>query len=177
MDGKIHDITADTIELSDLFRRAAQFTDNDLAEAIVKKTRELCNRLTYVELSGHNRAVGTSIQTCVSELAQLAKSAGLKSITLPFTINMPYGMWVKENVIKNCTYAVPVELRVGLYDKDLRGSGHIRANFNEKTILFGRFGEIGGVRGLVSATDDIKTVWDGEKQETVQKEFAFMYEI
>lgn len=173
-------ISGDLIDLTDIFRRGAEFDDQALAKAMVDKTTELVSRLTWSDMIPHNRKILINIKKNVQELAELAKQASIEEIILPVTARNPNGQLLRDQVLKDPTleFAVKISLAKRQFAKDNSALGFIRTDLTAGTILDdGNYShETSSLIGIPDITRARKDAWAGEHKEGANKQFAFMVE-
>ncbi|MDP7141975.1 MAG: hypothetical protein QF692_05525 [Alphaproteobacteria bacterium] len=159
-------LAGNLITLSDLFRRAVQFEKQDAAQSLVQDAQRLAILMTYWDYDGrHKGALEDTVLDVIRDLADTAKDVGLKSVTLPFSLDYDRGdcKWL-DALISAENFAVPVRMMAREYNRDNSKYGAIRHDLDVQTMLFSDHhaapDEMGKVTvGLISATQDIKTKW------------------
>ena len=150
-------LTSNLVNLSDAWRRHARFTKQDAADSLSKLSRRLLVQLTYYRgepaEQGMNKHLEDNITETISDIAKVAKQAGLPKIILPFMDHKdnPMAQWVKAAVLAKADFPVDIEFLDKPYKTDLSNLGRIDAR--KQTLLDE------GIRGIADIDDDIKVKW------------------
>jgi len=160
MAAKPRRLTSNLINLSDAFRRGAEFTKPEAAKTLAKLSRRLSVHLTYYRgefAESHlNEDLIGKVRDTISDITKVAKAAGLTKVTLPFADNEanPMAMWLKSDVLADQDFAVDVEFAKGDYKTDLSYLGNINRQKNKITCLEE------GIRGISDIDPELKNKWD-----------------
>lgn len=152
-----YQLTGNLILLSDLFRRSAQFDQQEPARELVNLTREFGCDLTWIYgeypmSHGMNRAALEDISKTMTKMADVAASAGLKSLRLPLHKDDPHAGYIKDHVVSKNRFPVRFLFCTANYRDDLDSVGSIKPEI--KTFLDE------GIRGLGAIEPSVKYKWD-----------------
>ncbi len=169
MTGKTYAIPEDVIELSDLFRRAASFDDQQRAEKLVELAHHFSCAMTYIyhEYSldeSVNRQAIKRMKSILEEMAWVANKGGLSGLVLPLHEDHPNAEIIRERILKDNPLGLPITFRTKDYDQDLDDVGYIRGDV--KTCLDE------GVRGYAAVEQDLKYKWDRDLRKGGQIELG-----
>lgn len=165
----VYPLTGDLIRLSDMFRRAVSFSDQESAKNLVGLTHKLGCNMTWIygeypENHGLNVKARNSIKETLREIQSVAQGAGLDEIILPLKRGDSHaGMLAK--ILKEGGFGLKFSFRKADYRDDLDALGWIRPEI--KTILDE------GLRGLTAVRNNIKWKWDDDIQKGGQIALKF----
>lgn len=152
-------LTSNLLNLSDAFRRGAVFTKQDAAKTLAQHTRRLTTHLTYFrgefEESHMNEEIVDKVRNAISDIAKVAKAAGLNKVELPLAFNKqnPVSVWLRNDVLAGQEFAVDIQFAKGDYKTDLSYLGKINARKTRSTCLEE------GLRGISDIDPDLKMKW------------------
>ncbi|HYD18880.1 MAG TPA: hypothetical protein VEF76_10415 [Patescibacteria group bacterium] len=146
----------DTIELSDAFRRHAQYPEQALVKEMVKQARHFAAATTWYNPAEtwFHKGVTEKITKSVTRMAEIAAKLGADEIALPVTgdARSPFTKFFEQKILPTLDLPVKVTLQKHEYKKDLTKLGRIDRRI--KTAIDE------GVRGMADIDSNLKYKWD-----------------
>lgn len=168
MNSQKAELLSSIVELSDMYRRGAAFTNQEAAASIVEYGRRFACAATYLygEYDADhwtNKEALDKISVILQTIDETAAGSGMPSIELPMGEEDPYAKMIQEHVLDKNSYKVDFFFQDREYKKDLSDMGQIIPQV--KTVLDE------GVRGMAEIDFSLKCLWDKQVRQGPQLKF------